>query len=40
MTCRCGYEFCYRCGEDWNDHKSGCGLFDGEEGDPILGLIN
>ncbi|KAJ8563696.1 hypothetical protein K7X08_032148 [Anisodus acutangulus] len=24
MTCRCGYEFCYTCGEPWKDKKATC----------------
>ncbi|KAK4363146.1 hypothetical protein RND71_018387 [Anisodus tanguticus] len=24
MTCRCGYEFCYTCGEPWRDKKATC----------------
>ncbi|KAJ0714361.1 putative transcription factor C2H2 family [Helianthus annuus] len=24
MTCRCGYEFCYTCGEEWKNKKATC----------------
>lgn len=24
MTCRCGYEFCYKCGAEWKDKKATC----------------
>ncbi|CAA7032893.1 unnamed protein product [Microthlaspi erraticum] len=24
MTCRCGYEFCYKCGTEWNKNKQSC----------------
>ncbi|KAM7496689.1 hypothetical protein LguiA_021103 [Lonicera macranthoides] len=24
MTCRCGYEFCYNCGAEWNDETATC----------------
>ncbi|CAK9143211.1 unnamed protein product [Ilex paraguariensis] len=24
MTCRCGYEFCYTCGDEWKNKKATC----------------
>lgn len=24
MTCRCGFEFCYKCGAEWKDKKATC----------------
>ncbi|XP_020875616.1 probable E3 ubiquitin-protein ligase rbrA, partial [Arabidopsis lyrata subsp. lyrata] len=34
ITCRCGYEFCYRCGHGWTKYQcpSGCPLM-GDDGD-------
>ncbi|KAI8003781.1 hypothetical protein LOK49_LG08G00875 [Camellia lanceoleosa] len=26
ITCRCGYEFCYRCGSKWGKYHGGCSL--------------
>ena len=30
MTCSCGYEFCYACGERWisNPCRNGCSLWE------------
>jgi hypothetical protein len=24
IDCRCGYEFCYKCGAEWKDKKATC----------------
>ena len=29
MTCRCGHEFCYRCGEDYEED---CDCYGREDG--------
>ncbi|CAL9224600.1 unnamed protein product [Arabidopsis halleri] len=33
ITCRCGYEFCYRCGHEWTKYQcpSGCPLMGDDE---------
>jgi len=31
MTCICEYEFCYRCGGEYNDGCMNCEDIDGED---------
>lgn len=36
-VCRCGYQFCYKCGVEWKQGQMGCRIgclrIDNEEGD-------